>query len=316
LTEYSPPGRIFYDLTQVPWVVNLPQYVNPKFDDAKNKSATKDHGGENSLSYRVFVKGEVVEEGISVFDMARVRLTYNENKHVKFFEINKKNLHNFKTIIVAEPTKQAKSTYLCCDIGESAPSEIIILFEVPSPTGETIYKYSYNITLYNLTDKEQTQVISWLAKTVQATFIGLDTTDGTGRAIYRSLAEQFPKENMVWVGFNEKLPIDFERDENNILVFKDGVPTYKEEYVSEWSVKRLKDVFYDRRMEVPLDYKFDVQFNSVIAIQKGGRVSYECITDNGDHLFAAFRVFSIAQWLHEFSNARPISSKRFAKIGV
>jgi hypothetical protein len=68
--------------------------------------------------------------------------------------------------------------------------------------------------LYNLTDKEQFKVFEWLATELSANYVGIDCTDGTGRAIFRSLQEVFPKENLVWVAFNEKLPVDFEKNDN------------------------------------------------------------------------------------------------------
>jgi len=311
-TKYSPAGKVFYSLSKAPWVVNLPQYINPKFDDSKNEQAKKEHGGEGSLTFRVFVKGEVIEEGISVFDMTRVKRNYNENKRIKFFEIKKENFASFKDLLIVEPVKQASVSYMCADIGETAPTEIVIFFKV----NET-YKYTYNITLYGLTDKEQYKVFYWLIKKLGITYTGLDTTDGTGRAIFRSLAESFPKENLCWCGFNEKIRVGFEKDDDGNVVFENGLPKHREEHVNNWAVKRLKDLLYEEgKIEIPLDYKFDREFNSVIAVQSGNRVIYQCVTQSGDHLFSAWKVFAIAEWNNEFSNANPIRTKKFCKSGI
>jgi len=309
-TKYSPVGRIFYDINKRPWISNYPQTVSPKWDDEEKKKAVKEHGGEQSISYRVFVKGEVVEEGIAIFDMERVRKCYDDERQIKHIEVNKQNYPNYRNVVIVERPKQAEQCYINADIGESAPTEITILFKINEK-----YHYSYNITLYGLTDKEQEIIFMHLYTTLKGAFIGIDTTEGTGRAIYRSLSEKIPLEQLTWVGFNEKTAVDFDRDENDNVIFKDGKPTYKEEYVSDWSVKRLKDLLYDMKLYLPLDYKFDIQLNSVIAMVNATRTVYECVAEE-DHLFASFRVFAMSQWQKEFSNMKPLTIKPFCKTGV
>lgn len=313
-TKYSPVGRIFYDLHYKSRIVNHPQYVNPTWDDRQKQRAVKEHGGEQSISYRIFVKGFVVEEGVSVMDMERIRKYYLEDKEIKTFEITKDNFSYFEHILVLERWKQAVNTYICADIGESAPTEIVIIFEVPGDP-LTKYRYVYNVTLYNLTDKQQFRVFQYIAEQVGGNFVAIDTTDGTGRAIYHSLEEVMPKENLVWVSFNEKLPVGFELDEKNQVVLKNGKPVHREEYVSEWSIKRMKYLFYEGRIICPVCYKLDIQLNSLIAMQSGTRTIYKCISEE-DHLLQAFQTFSIAQWLREFASTQPTSKKKFSKTGV
>ena len=309
-TKYSPVGRLFYDITKKPWISNYPQTVSPKWDDAEKIKAIKEHGGEQSISYRVFVKGEVVEEGIAIFDMERVRKCYDDTRQIKHIEVNKTNYANYKNVVIVERPKQATACYICADIGESAPTEIVILFKIDEK-----YRYAYNITLYGMTDKEQEELFKHIYMSLKGGFIGIDTTEGTGRAIFRSLNESYPIETLTWVGFNEKTPVDFDREENGSIIFEDGKPKYKEEYVSDWSVKRLKDLFYDQKLELPLDYKLDIQLNSVIAMVNATRTVYECVAEE-DHLFAAFRVFAMAEWQHEFSTIKPLTIKSFFKSGV
>ena len=309
-TKYSPTGKIFYDLSQRGKLVNLPQYVNPKWDSAKREEAIKDFSGEQSINYRIFVKGEVVEDGVSVFDMERVRKNYDEHRTTKVFEINKKDLASFKSFVIVERPTNAENCFIYADIGESAPTEIGVIFKIGKK-----YRYVYNIVLYGLTDREQSEVFKWLARQLEANYIAIDTTDGTGRAIFRSLEEVFPKTNLIWVAFNEKLPVGFEKDDNGVLVLKDGKPVHKEEYVSEWSIKHLKDILYGDTMDLPLDYKLDQQLNSVISMQSGVRTVYSCVSEN-DHLFQAFQVFSIAHWYMEFNLLKPVHNKGFCKSGV
>lgn len=285
---------------------------NPKWDKTQKEKAIKKHGGENSVSYRIFVKGEVVEEGISVFDMERVRAHYLEDKIVKKFEITKENYHNFRSILIVEKPETVKEAYIMSDIGESAATEIIIIFKI----GEE-YKYLYNITCYNLTDKQQTALFDFLIQATSATCVGIDTTDGTGRAIFRNLNEKYPSDNLVWCSFNEKISVGYEKNESGQMILDDkGNLILKEEYVSEWSISHLKNLLYDGILKLPVDYKLDKQLNSVISSPaSAGRMIYEVVGDE-DHLFSAFRVFAIAEWTREFSKLKPMASNKFYKGGV
>jgi hypothetical protein len=307
-TKYSPAGIVFYDQTLKPSVLNLPQYINPFWDDKEKARAIKKFGGESSIGFRTFVKGEVVEEGLSVFDMLRVRSFYVEDRTLKLQEVTKQKFPYFKNVIIVERPNNAENIYVCADIGESAPTEIIIL----SQLGQH-FKLLYNITLYSLTDKEQSIIFQYVIDKVKANFIGIDTTDGMGRAIYRRLEEFYPKENLIWCMFTEKVAVDFAKDDRNNLIYENGKPTFVEEYVSEWSVKHLRDLLYAGQIEIPEDsYKLDVQLNSVKAFQTGTRTVYECVSEE-NHIFQAFQVFSMAQWLNEFRLIRPVINKEFAK---
>lgn len=307
-TKNSPPGKIFFDRTKKPWIINLPQKVNKYWDAKDDEEAIKDFGGKSSPLYRCFVDGEVSENSESTFDMERIRDLYDENRRVKVFEIPKKDFNIFKSILILERPKNAEVCFIASDIGESASSEIIVLFKINNK-----YRYVYNIVLWNLTDKEQYEIFKYIGELLDFDFMGLDCSDGTGRAIFRSLEETFGKERLVWVGFNEKMPIDFERDDKGEIVRKEGKVVYKEEYVIEWSVKRLRDLFYSGKIDMPFDSKFDLQFDSVVSMQSGKRMIYSCLTTSGDHLYQAFQVFAITEWNCEFLSIQPKRKKAHCK---
>ena len=309
-TKHSPSGRIFNDPYKKAWLCNYPQYVSPKWDEEQRRVAVREHGGEGTASYRIFVGGEIVTEGINVFDMERVKQCYMEDRAIKHFEIKKEDFDFFENIIIVDRPSNANNVYICADIGESAPTEIIIMAEINKK-----YRYLYNITLYNLTDKQQYKIFRFLVEKTNANIIGMDTTEGTGRAIYRGLNEIYPTENLCWVSFNEKLDVDFEKDEFHRLVFKDGSPVYKQEYVTDWSVIRLKILLYDKLLELPLDFKLELQITSVVSMLSGKRLIYQCLSEE-DHLFSAFRVFCIAQWNYEFKTVKALKRKKFNKGGV
>lgn len=307
-TKHMPAGQIFSNLDNKKYVVNFPQYVNPLWTETEKEKAIKEYGGENSIGFRLYVKGEMVEDGVSVMDMERIRRNYNYEKKIKHFEITKENLPLFETNLILERPKNANTIYVCADIGETAPTEIVIISKV-----NDCFHYIYNITAYNLTDKEQFKVFRFIAEKMEANFIGLDVTDGQGRAIFRSLEEVFGRKNLVWVHFGEKIVIDVEKDDKGNILFKNGEPVYKEEYVEAWSIKRLKDLLYlEGGFQLPPDHKLDKQLNGVIAVQSGTRLTFKCI-EKEDHLLAAFRVFSISEWFNSFVNAPRIIKKAFCK---
>lgn len=312
-TKFSPTGKRFYDPHNRPWVCNLPQYSNPNWDDDQKQKAIKKHGGENSVSYRIYVKGEVVTDGISVFDMDRIRLSFVEDKPIKQFEVNKNNFINFKEIIIVDRPPGIDEVQIHADIGESAPTEIGIFFR----KGEK-YKYVYNITLYNLTDKEQPKIFVYLIEKLKASLCGIDVTDGTGRSIYRTLNESYPKENLNWCAFNETIPVDYEKDEKGEYIRDaNGQLIVKEEYVAEWSIKYLKEMLYENQIEIPMDFKLYEQLSGCIGVSQGSRVVYSVTSSgSGDHLLAAFRVFAIGVWKNHFKKLKPMNIKKHYKGGV
>lgn len=310
-TKYSPCGKIFYDLTLRGKLVNLPQYVNPRWDANANTQAIKDFSGEQSMGYRIFIKGQVVEDGVSAFDMERIRRYYDENRTIKSFELNKNTWLDYETILYLERPGSADSVFICADIGESAPTEIGVWFKIGQK-----YRYEYNIILYGLTDKEQFKIFRFLGNILGSSFIGIDTTDGTGRAIYRSLAEVFPQENLSWVAFNEKIKVGFEKDSLGQIIKDDkGKPIEREEYVTEWSIKHLREMLYTGKIDLPIDYKLDKQLNSVISTRSGNRTIYE-VASESDHIFQAFQVFAITEWRNEFAKSKPTRNTNHAKSGV
>lgn len=309
-TKYSPVGKIFYDLNKKPWIVNLPQYISPMWDEKEKQRAIRKYAGEGSTGYKVFIKGEVVEDGIAVLDMERVRRCYMEDREIKSIEIDKNSFFIFEQRLIVDPPKNATRIYIAADIGESAPTEIVVFAEINKK-----YRYIYNVVLRNLTDKQQYKVFKYLAQKLKANFISVDCTDGTGRSIYRSLEEDFGKEHLIWTSFNETIPVDFEKDDKGNIVMKEGKPVYREEYVSAWSVQYIKELFYEDKLELPMDFKLDAQLNSLVAMQSGNRITYRCLSEE-DHAFQAMQVLAIMIWNTEFKMSRPIIRKSMFKSGL
>lgn len=299
-TVHSPAGETYYNPALKQWVVNLPQYVNPTFNEKKEKEAEEFYGGKSSIGFRIYVDGEIVEDGISVFDMERLRdLCIKEKKKLYTMELDKDNFSRYKQYIICDRPQGEGRLFIDGDIGLNT-TEINVMWE----SGKT-YEYIYNITLHNLTDDEQAQIYKYLIDMLKANVIGIDCGDGMGRAIYNELEKTIPKANLVWYDGKEKIPVGFETDVDNKVIYKDGSPLPKYEYMSEWSVLRLKTLMYDARLILPEDYKFISQIGQVISIMSGSRILYKCVGPQGDHLFDSFKVFAIAQWLKKDFNDTP-----------
>lgn len=313
-TKHSPSGKVFYDYEKKPWVMNVPSYINTTWDEKEKAKQIKEHGGEFSATYRIFVNGEVVEDAISVFDMSRIRCFYDEKEtQIKSFEITKDNYSLFKHLLIVDRPKQADEIWLASDIGESASSKIAIFAKV-----EGRLKYLYKITLYNLTDKEQYKIFEFLFDTLNVSLCGIDTTEGTARAIFRALEEKYGKEHLIWCSFNEKIAVDFEKDDKGNVLIEEGEPVYKEEFITDWSIKMLKEYLYENIIQLIVDYELDKQLNSVLVMTSANRTIYKCNGGNGDgdHLFATFRVASIMLWSNQFLSVKPTNKKIFDKLGV
>ena len=314
-TRTSPLGRVFYDLSLRPKLLNLPQFVSPFWTKATKKEKVKEHGGsENTINYRVFVKGEVVEEGIAVFDCDRVRKCYLSNETIKRLEVAKKDYAFYKEILVVNRPSNAEQMLLACDIGESAPCEIVLVMR----TKGNKYRYLYNITLRNMSNIEIQEIIKWLIEYLKIEVVGIDCGDGTGRAVSNFLEKELGIEVVRYDG-SGKVPVDILTDKHGNPVFdRKGEPVYRMESMSEWAINRLKNLFYEGKLVMPIDDKFDLQMNSVVAVKSGMRTVYKCLTAE-DHLFDAFKVLAIAVWMSEFNpNSRKYEEidKNFLLGGV
>lgn len=297
-TRHSPIGQAFTALENQSKILNLPQYANPYWDEKERADRLKAYGGEDTTNFRVFVKGEVVEDGIAEFDMDRVRKCYYKTKEIKRFEIPKKNFSRFENLIVLERPKNAERIFICADIGDNQ-TEIGIFSEI----GEN-YNYLYNIALYNLVQDEQEEIFYWIIEKLNANIIALDCGDAFGRNVCDHLEKKYSKNNVVRYMGQSKLNVGFEKNSEGKVLIKKGKPVYRQEYMAEWAVRRLKTLLYGERCHLPIDYQMDIQLNAVVSTRTGARVSFPCLNED-DHKFNMLKVFAIAQWLKKDFNQTP-----------
>jgi len=273
MTDYgsqSPAAKAVNDPINRNHVINYPQYVSPLYDSA---------------GFKVYVKGEVITDGKTTFDMERIRKACfsedrngNSLKQIKRFEIDKEAYPYFRNRIVVERPKNAERIFLSSDIGKDV-TEIIVHSEI----GRT-YHYLYNIVLYNLTQQEKEKVFDYLIIALEANVIALDCGDGEGRGIYSYLEQKYPTQNLVYYSGNKKIEVDFEYNEDKTVKIEKGEPVYRYEPHCEFAVQRLKNLLYDGRIKIPEDFKFVSQFSVVMGIISGNRIIYKCVCKSGDHL--------------------------------
>jgi hypothetical protein len=315
--QFSPAGKAFHAPENKKHVINLPQYVSPKWDKKEKKDRAEQYGGIESVGYKTFVEGKIVEDGSTVFDMGRIRKAcFLENKkgrnkiEIKRFEISKEDYPYFRNRIIVERPNNAERIFISSDVGEKV-TEIIVHSEI-----ENTYHYLYNIVLYNLTEPETEEIVNFIIGKLKANVIALDCGDGKGRALYARLELKYAKDNLVWYDGSKKLDVDFEYDENKNIKIEKGKPVYRQEFMSEFSVQQLQNILYAGRVKIPEDFKFAAQFSVVMAFVSGTRTKYKCVSQTGDHLFDAHRVFAIAVFLKKDFNSTPEIGESDWGIGV
>jgi len=309
-TRHSPAGKSFYEPRNIKKVLNYPRYCNPNWSEEQMEDALREFGGKEAPNFRIFVGGEVIEDGVSEFDVDRIKDCYMQKKRIKRFELKKDQFKNFRNLIVVERPKNAERIMVCSDIGESAGTDISVFLEINGK-----YNYLYNIVLYSFIEDEQKEFFKWLVEQLEAEIIGFDAGDALGRGLADYFEKIYSKDNVVRYAGAGKINVGIEKDKKGKEIFKNGKPVYRQEFMSEWSVARLKVLLYETRINIPIDYKLQDQLNSVICVTSGTRKTYPCISETGDHLFSGWRVFAICEWLkHSFNDTPKMSQER--AIGV
>lgn len=310
-TKHTPAGKIFYDSEFNRFRTVYPAFVSEIWTKEKEAQAVKEYGGKEELGYKIYVEAEIVEDGISTFDIARIREGYLQKKQVTYYEVSKDNYRNFYDFLYLEVPNNVTSRVVTADIGEGI-TEIAIIYKVNEE-----YHLCNNIRLINLIEEEQFEVFKFIINSILASHCYNDATGGTGKILTRKLAKEFLGRCIVGgVSFNEKIRVDFQRNEKGEIIFDtNGQPVYKDEYMPEWSVIRLKHLLYGKILRLPYYERLEKQLNSVVVLRTGLRTVYT-LTTSEDHLYQAIQCFAIAQWIHEFENIQPRVSKVFAKSGV
>lgn len=295
----SPLGKILADYKKANWICRIPQYVREDWDGHTKQEMIEKYNGESSYAYKLNVEGEIIEGAFGYWDMARLRKACRYGKSgqkIKFFEVDKVKFHKLDQILMLDrlPCKQA---YICSDIGTlGSPSEIIIIFY----DGEK-FRYHYNIALYKLSTHEQAQVFKWIYDRLGGAFVGLDCTNADGRSILDELERMgIPATDLVAVRLNKNIDIDFEKNEDGtVKIDGNGNPIMKQELTIDWAMQMLEKLFYNEKMDIPLDEKFIMSFSGFIMKQNGMRRSYGSINGE-DHLHQSFQCFAITYFMNEF----------------
>lgn len=307
-TKHSPPGKTFFNPKNRDKVINLPRYCNPYWDEEKLEEAKKEFGGTEAPNFKIFVGGEIIEDGVSVLDMDRVKECYQVKKRIKRFELKKEQFKDFESLVVVERPKNAERIFIAADAGDGSGGSDISIF---SEIGDK-YIYLYNIVLYNFKAKEQLKVFKWLIEKLEANIIALDCGEALGRNLCDEFEDLYGKQHVVRYGGNYKVRVGFKKDEKGKVIKVKNEPVYREEHMSVWSMTRLMHLLYETRIKIPMDYKLDAQLNSIISTISGMRKIYACPSETGDHLWSGWKVFAIAQWLKKDFNQTPKMAQDWA----
>ena len=289
--KHSPAGRIFNDISNRKFIVNLPKYVLPTWDDKEEEEAIKRYGDVDDISYKIYILAQPVEEGMSAFDESRIRACYTF-KHIKHFEINKDNYENYSLIIspVIRP-KNCDSIWIAADIGTSSQTKILIFSK-----NEDIFYYIYKITLFNIINPQLEPFFDYLIEKLNAEFISVDAGDGDGRNLYWHLEPRYSKEHVFAYDGAKNIAINVKKNELGQCIYtKDGKLEFEYEKMSVWGAEVVKKLFYESKISMPIDMEADIQLTSVVAIPRTSGIVYTVTSDN-DHWWNAIKAFGCLVW--------------------
>ena len=293
----SPLGKILKSKKKKPWIWCLPQYIREDWTEEVEEKLADEHGGQQSVSYKLNVEAITLEGAYGFWDMARLKeASLKKKKRIKTFEVSKDNFHDFKSILHIERMAGAEQVFVCADMGfGSAPTEIIIIFF----DGKK-YKYEYNVSLYRLLQKEQAEVFRYLYEVLGSAFIAIDSTSDEG-AMFGHL-DDLPADHLLKVSFKENIEVGFERDPVTkvMLVDANNDPIFIKRHTRDWAFQELPKIMYSGIIEIPFDEKFLNQFTSTIAKQIHGKKTIYANKSSEDHLHSAFEVFAICRFKKQF----------------
>lgn len=308
----SPLGDILRDKKKKSFVCRLPQYFRGDWNVNTRESKIYKYKGKFSTSYKLNVEGEILEGAFSKWDMQRIRQNcLKTDKHIKFFEINKQLFEDIEEfsdtvekqkiiderlsnnlLIIKQPSSKR---IIASDIGTTgSPSEVAIFFGDDKGN----FKYEYQISLFKLTTKEQAYVFDWLYRVLDGAFMILDHSNEDGRSISERLIKEYkiPSENVCDFKMQSNIKVGFKLDENGKVVQDErGKPIELEVYCKKWAVQQLENIFYESRIEIPMDEKFLDQFsNHFEKPGASGRPTWGSSTD--EHLVDTFLLFALCVW--------------------
>ncbi len=271
----SPLGRILYDESLKKYICRLPQYVRDDWDADRKKHFIEKYKGETSIAYKLNVIGEIIEGAEGFWDIERLKKkALNKDRRIKQFDIDKKKFKNFKQHIILTriPCKQI---FVCADIGMGArPTEIIIIFY----NGKK-YQVVYNIILNKLTSREQAEIFDYIYKKMGGCFIAVDSTNDYQIIDLLKNEEKYKhieNKHLFAVDLKKNIEIEMEKDEKTgrILRDKKGKPIIRKMVGIDWAMTQLEDLFYEGKMDIPLDNKFFKEFSGFKVLQTGLLRSY------------------------------------------
>jgi len=266
------------------------------------------HFTGNSSAYRLNVEAEEIEGTEGFWDMIRLKdASYNQSRHLKYFEVNKENFDKFKTEIIVERMAGTEQVFICSDIGYSgSPSQLIVIFKIGNK-----YKYAYNIPMFKLLHKEQAQVVKWLYDVLGGAFVATDATGDNGAIIDDLFDMGIPQEHLLKVFFNKNMVVGYQKDKDGkILKDNEGKPLLQEANTIQWAMSELEKLLYgdeDYGMDIPQDENFLEEFNGFLRLMNGTRVSYDSSTS--DHKHQSFQCFAICRFFNEFNALKDSSSQ-------
>jgi len=302
-SRHSALGRIMTDYKEKDRVIQLPQYVSEDWTEETKEKAIRDHNGKEDPGYKVHVEAKIIENTEGLYDIEKIRQCYrqaiNKKQFIKHFEISKNNFARLEEILILDKPKNCFRIWVAEDYGERI-AEIIILFEFDTPKGP-IFKYEYNITLYDLSAPEEHEAVhDCINKQINPNFSVFDATEAGGMEVARRLQKKRKPTSVIPIRLNSSIETEPERDEEGREVRdKDNKIKFVKKAASEWAVHCIKKLFYNLKIDALYDQKLDKQFDSMRGVKTpSGNLRIFCAGPE-DHEHACWQVLALGHFLNE-----------------
>lgn len=272
------------------------------FWDRKTKQSYVDmYNGEDSDVFRQEIDAQWGNPAWSAWDMEAIFRCVVEDLDVPVLKISGAKYRNEglgPEVAIQElpgPLRRDARILLAGDVGYSQPTSLLLMEEY-FDKGRTVWRLIARVELINrMEHNDQAKIIAALGMKYGVQRIGLDTSEGEGRAIATELEETIQWRNrVVRVDFREIRVSGYTSEGEEV-----------EDASRDIGTKTLRSMFNYREVQLPRDDKIMADFNSEMEHRDdAGKTKIK--TPKTVHITDAFRVFGVMVFL-EHPPAPPVA---------
>jgi len=273
---------------------HLSRRTDPYFNEPFRKSMAEVFGGENSDRFLQEMEAEWGSPSWSAWDleaiqrcMSRELLKIHITASAKMFTD-----HGLTASVILDalpgPVRKGGAVIIAADIGYSQPSEAAAFQDF-----DGIWHMIARVSLVDrMEHDDQALIIGEFARRYGAALIGLDATEGEGRAIATEL-ERLPefKGLVRKVSFVEKYLTGWTENKETGLMEED------EEFVKPLSTRKLRELWARQELIIPVDDGFLADFNKEVEYRSPSTGKSLVKTPEDVHVTDMCRVFAMVLFI-------------------